>query len=171
MNGKNNKTVTLSPLACSALPKTVKPSPLSNRGYERSEHPRRQTSRHICTLKGCPSNPSDVSFIILHTPFIQQSLQLIPSRDTSMMFFLIDEILSDRLLVSSRISQCTIPVLPTLDVRKTFRSSFHEIVGCNLQVIVSTVRLFTTPRRRFSTISKVHRPRLWDIVRRAKHVP
>ena len=37
-----------------ALAKTVKPSPFSNRGYERSEHPRSTHNLKLCTLTGCP---------------------------------------------------------------------------------------------------------------------
>ena len=32
----------------------MKPSPLSNRGYERSEHPRSTNNLKECTLNGCP---------------------------------------------------------------------------------------------------------------------
>ena len=115
---------------------TLEASSFSNRGYEHSEHPRRRESPSTArTPTGCPTYISDVSLVILHTKLIQQSFKLIASRDVGMVCFLVDDVLSHPFFVSIGVGQSTIPVLPTLESRKALRRSFHQIIGCNLQVV------------------------------------
>ena len=115
---------------------TLEASPLNNRWYEHSEHPWMQTPPSTArTPTGCPTYNSDVSFVILHTKFIQQSFKLIASRDAGMMCLLVDDVLSHPFFVSIGVGQSTIPTLPTFESWKALRRSLHQIIGCNLQVM------------------------------------
>ena len=51
-----------------------------------------------CTLEGCPS-VSDISLVILHAALLKQGYQLVTDRELTVVFFLVDDILHNPLLV------------------------------------------------------------------------
>lgn len=115
---------------------TLKASPLSNRGFDRREYPRfRRPHTNPGTLTGCPISHSHIPLIVLHTTLPQQRYQFITSGEFPMMFFLIDDILYDTLLVSLRVGEGTISLLPFHELREAFTVSRHIVVGSNFEVV------------------------------------
>ena len=96
---------------------TLKASSLSNRGYERSEHPRiERVLPTDSTPAGCPLRmvPSDVSFVVIHAALLEQGDQFVASREFAVVLLLVDNILYDPLFFCLRIGQGTIALLPFL---------------------------------------------------------
>ena len=117
---------------------TLKASSLSNRGYERSEHPRiERVLSTNSTPAGCPLRmvTSDVSLVVLYAALLEQGNQFVASREFVMVLLLVDNILYDPLFFCLRIGQGTIALFPFLETRETVAVRGHKVVGGNLEVV------------------------------------
>ena len=117
---------------------TLKASPLSNRGYEHSEHPRMErTISTYSTLTGCPLRlvTSDVLFVVVNTARLEQGNQFVAGREFAMVLLLVDNILYDPLFFCFRTGQGAIALFPFLKTRETLTIGCHKVVGGNLEVV------------------------------------
>ena len=119
-----------------AIVRTVKPSTLSNRGYERSEHPRTAAaSPDSRTPTGCPTTISDISLVVLYPKLLQQGLEFIAYCDTSMVLFMVDNVLTHLFLVRIGVGQGTVAALPASETGIPVRRGLHQVIGGNLEVM------------------------------------